>query len=83
MLRVLKLLLSPLIWIKQAPSKVTEILTHKLANKTGAAGPNRFKSWKLSKPWWLQLLIELPVYVLIFWLLNLVFNSFGYSVSFW
>lgn len=83
MIKVLKLLLSPLIWVKEAPGKLTGYLTRKLARVTGADRPNRFKTWKLSQPWWIQLLIELPIYVLIIWLLNLVFNNFGYSVSPW
>ena len=83
MIKLLKLLVSPLIWVKEAPGKMTRRLTCKLARVTGVDRPNRFKTWKLSQPWWLQLLIELPIYMLIIWLLNLVFNNFGYSVSFW
>ena len=83
MIRLLKILLSPLIWFKQLPGKITERLTIKLAKKTGEDKPNRFKTWKLKQPGWLQLLIELPIYLLILWLLNIIFGIWGYQVTPW
>ena len=80
-MRILRKLLFPLIWFKELPSKITENLTNRLSTKTGADKPNRFKTWKLAQPWWKQLLIELPIYILIFWILNLIFNSFGYEIT--
>ena len=41
---------------------------------------NKFRQWKLKQPIWLQLLIEIPIYILIFWILNLIFNPFGYKI---
>ncbi len=41
---------------------------------------NKFRQWKLKQPLWLQLLIEIPIYILIFWILNLIFNPFGYKI---
>ena len=82
-MQILKKILFPLIWLKGLSGRVTEKLTKNLAAKTGADKPNRFKTWKLKQPWWVQLLIELPIYILVIWLLNLVFNNFGYSVSPW
>ena len=76
-------MLSPLIWIKNVPAKITEYLTRKVSHAIGADRPNRFKTWKLKQSWWLQLLIELPVYVLLIWLFNVVLNSFGYSIGYW
>lgn len=82
-MKLLKVILSPLIWFKQLPGKMTERLTIKLASKTGADKPNRFKTWKLKQPWWLQLLIELPIYLLMLWLLNIIFSIWGYQVTPW
>jgi hypothetical protein len=31
---------------------------------------NKFRKWKLKQPLWLQLLIEIPIYIFIFWILN-------------
>tara|TARA_R100001443_G_scaffold48665_1_gene61049 strand:+ start:6904 stop:7080 length:177 start_codon:yes stop_codon:yes gene_type:complete len=44
---------------------------------------NKFRQWKLKQPLWLQLLIEIPIYILIFWILNLIFNPFGYKITPW
>jgi len=44
---------------------------------------NKFREWKLKQPLWLQLLIEIPIYILIFWILNLIFNPFGYKITPW
>ena len=82
-LDVIRKILFPLIWLKQLPSSITETLTNKLASKTGADKPNRFKEWKLRQPAWKQFLIELPVYLLILWTLNLIFDPFGYQVTPW
>ena len=60
-----------------------EWLQNKLIKWTGVDKPNRFKNWKLSQPLWIQLLIELPIYLLILWLLNLLFNPFGYEITPW
>jgi len=44
---------------------------------------NKFRQWKLKQPLWLQLLIEIPIFIFIFWLLNLIFNPFGYKITPW
>ena len=44
---------------------------------------NKFRNWKLKQPLWLQLLIEIPIFIFIFWLLNLIFNPFGYKITPW
>ena len=44
---------------------------------------NKFREWKLKQPLWLQLLIEIPIYIFIFWILNLIFNPFGYKITPW
>jgi|TARA_B100001094_G_scaffold332861_1_gene406934 hypothetical protein len=82
-MRIIKKILFPLIWLKGLQGNITSCLTRKLAKKTGADKPNRFKTWKLKQPWWKQLLIELPIYILILWILNLIFNTFGYEISPW
>lgn len=58
-------------------------LQNKLIKWTGADKPNRFKKWKLTQPIWIQFLIELIFYLFIFWLLNLIFNPFGYKITPW
>ena len=82
-MRLIRKILFPLIWIKSFQENATNFLTKKLADKTGANKPNKFKTWKLSQPWWKQLLIELPVYIIILWILNLIFNTFGYEITPW
>jgi hypothetical protein len=82
-MRIIKKLLFPLIWFKNLPGNITKSLTIKLAKKTGADKPNRFKTWKLKQPFWKQLLIELPVYIIILWILNIIFNPFGYNITPW
>ena len=82
-MKIIRKLLFPLIWFKNLPGAITENLTKKLASKTGADKPNKFKTWKLKQPVWKQFLIELPVYILILWILNLIFNPFGYEVTPW
>jgi len=44
---------------------------------------NKFREWKLKQPLWLQLLIEIPIFIFVFWLLNLIFNPFGYRITPW
>ena len=44
---------------------------------------NKFRQWKLKQPLWLQLLIEILIFIFIFWLLNLIFNPFGYRITPW
>ena len=78
-----KKLLKPLIWIKDAQENAVLYLTKKADKKIGASYSNRFKDWKLKQPVWKQLLIELPIYILIFWLLNLLFNQMGYKITPW
>ena len=78
-----KKLLKPLIWIKDAQENAVLYLTKKADKKIGACYRNRFKDWKLKQPVWKQLLIELPIYILIFWLLNLFFNQLGYKITPW
>ena len=82
-MRLLRKILYPLIWFKDLQGNIITSLTDKLARRTGADKPNKFKNWKLQQPFWLQLLIELPIYILILWLLNLIFNMFGYEISPW
>lgn len=82
-LDVIRKILFPLIWLKQLPSSITKTLTNKLASITGADKPNRFKQWKLRQPAWKQFLIEVPVYLLILWILNLIFNKIDYQVTPW
>ncbi len=78
-----KKLLKPLIWIKDAQENAVLYLTKKADKKIDASDRNRFKDWKLKQPVWKQLLIELPIYILIFWLLNLLFNQMGYKITPW
>tara|TARA_R100001510_G_C7622436_1_gene183016 strand:+ start:117 stop:293 length:177 start_codon:yes stop_codon:yes gene_type:complete len=44
---------------------------------------NKFREWKLKQPLWIQLLIEIPIFILIFWILNLIFNPLGYEITPW
>ena len=44
---------------------------------------NKFRQWKLKQPLWVQLLIEIPIFIFIFWILNLIFNPFGYKITPW
>ncbi len=44
---------------------------------------NKFRQWKLKQPLWVQLLIEIPIFIFIFWLLNLIFNPLGYRITPW
>ena len=78
-----KKLLKTLFWIKDAQENAVLYLTKKADKKIGASDRNRFKDWKLKQPVWKQLLIELPIYILIFWLLNLFFNQLGYKITPW
>ena len=80
---MIKKLLKPLIWIKDFKNNAISYLTEKADKKLGASKPNKFKTWKLKQPLWKQFLIELPIYVLILWLLNLLFNQLGYEVNPW
>ena len=41
---------------------------------------NKFRKWKLKQPLWLQLLIEILIYIFILWILNLIFNTMGYKI---
>jgi len=82
-MRLLRKILYPLIWFKDLQGNIITSLTKKLARRTGADKPNKFKTWKLQQPFWLQLLIELPIYILVLWLLNLMFNMIGYEISPW
>ena len=78
-----KKLLKPLIWIKDAQENAVLYLTKKADKKIGGSDRNRFKDWKLKQPVCNQLLKELPIYILIFWLLNLFFNQLGYKITPW
>ena len=82
-MKILKLLTKPLIWIKDFQENAVLYLTKKADKKIGASDRNRLKDWKLKQPVWKQLLIELPIYILIFWLLNLLFNQMGYKITPW
>tara|TARA_B100000287_G_scaffold200688_1_gene189488 strand:- start:3150 stop:3326 length:177 start_codon:yes stop_codon:yes gene_type:complete len=44
---------------------------------------NKFREWKLKQPLWIQLLIEIPIFILVFWILNLIFNPLGYEITPW
>jgi len=44
---------------------------------------NKFREWKLKQPLWIQLLIEIPIFILVFWILNLIFNPLGYKITPW
>jgi len=44
---------------------------------------NKFRQWKLKQSLWIQLLIEIPIFIFIFWLLNLIFNPLGYRITPW
>ena len=44
---------------------------------------NKFREWKLKQPLWIQLLIEIPIFILVFWVLNLIFNPLGYEITPW
>tara|TARA_B100000902_G_C26791635_1_gene660119 strand:- start:284 stop:535 length:252 start_codon:yes stop_codon:yes gene_type:complete len=83
MIKFFKLLLKPLIWIKDFQDNAVSYLTKKVDKKVGASKPNKFKTWKLSLPVWQQFLVELPIYLLILWLLNLIFNQLGYEITPW
>ena len=82
-MKILKLLTKPLVWIKDFQENAVLYLTKKADKKIGASDRNRFKDWKLNQPVWKHLLIELPIYILIFWLLNLLFNQMGYKITPW
>ena len=82
-MQLIRKIFFPLIRLKGLQGNITKFLTKKLAAKTGVDKPNRFKTWKLSQPLWKQFLIELPIYLLILWILNLIFNTFGYEISPW
>ena len=44
---------------------------------------NKFRQWKLKQPLWVQLLIEIPIFIFVFWILNLIFNPLGYKITPW
>ena len=79
----MKKLLKPLIWIKDFQENAVSYLTKKLDKKVGASITNRFKTWKLKQPVWKQFLIELPVYLLLLWLANLLLKQIGYEITPW
>ena len=73
MCRFFKKILAPLIWVKNLQGNIVEYLTIKLAKKTGADKPNKFKTWKLSQPLWKQFLIEvglLGIFIYIIYLIS-------------
>ena len=82
-MKLLKLLTKPLIWIKDFQENAVSYLTKKVDKKVGASKPNRFKTWKLKQPVWKQFLIELPIYLLLLWLANLLLKQIGYEVTPW
>ncbi len=82
-MKILKLLTKPLIWIKDFQDNAVSYLTKRVNKKVGASKPNKFKAWKLSLPVWQQFLVELPIYLLLLWLLNLIFNQLGYEITPW
>ena len=79
----MKRLLKPLIWIKEFQENAVLYLTKKADKKIGASDRNRFKDWKLKQPVWKQLLIELPIYLLLLWLANLLLKQIGYEITPW
>ena len=71
--RFFRKLLTPLIWFKELQGNIVEYLTIKLAKKTGADKPNKFKTWKLNQPLWKQFLIEvglLGIFIYIIYLIS-------------
>ncbi len=79
----MKKLLKPLIWIKEFQENAVLYLTKKADKKIGASDRNRFKDWKLKQPVWKQFLIELPIYLLLLWLANLLLKQIGYEITPW
>ena len=69
--------------IKNIPNYIITKLTIIITGKIDLLQKNRFKTWKLKQPMWKQLLIELPIYLIVLWLLNMIFNQFGYQVTPW
>jgi len=70
--RFFKKLLAPLIWIKELQGNIIEYLTIKLAKKTGADKPNKFKTWKLSQPLWKQFIIEVGLLGIFIYIIYLI-----------
>jgi len=71
--RIFKKILAPLIWVKELQGNIVEYLSIKLAKKTGADKPNKFKTWKLRQPLWKQFLIEvglLGIFIYIIYLIS-------------
>ena len=72
-MKFFKLLLKPLIWIKDFQDNAVSYLTKKVDKKVGASKPNKFKTWKLSQPLWKQFLIEvglLGIFIYIIYLIS-------------
>lgn len=67
-----KKLLAPLIWIKELQGNIVEYLTIKLVRKTGADKPNKFKTWKLSQPLWIQFIIEVGLLGIFIYIVYLI-----------
>ena len=82
--RYLKFILIPVQFIWRMVKFVfdlPEYLLNKIYNNTQWLRTNTFKTWKLKQPLYIQFLIELPIYLLILYLLNLIFNPFGYELT--
>ncbi len=71
-MKILKILLAPLIWIKNLKGNIIESGTGYLAKKTGADKSNKFKEWKFRQPIWKQFLIELVMLGAIVYIIYLI-----------
>ena len=76
-MKILKILLMPLIWIKNLKGNIIKSGTGYLAKKTGADKSNGFKEWKFKQPVWKQFLIEL---LLLFVVIYIIYLFFGYII---
>lgn len=70
--RFFKKLLAPLIWFKNLQGNIVEYLSIKLAKKTGADKPNKFKTWKLSQPLWKQFMIEVGLLAIFIYIVYII-----------
>ena len=74
MVKILKILLMPLIWIKNLKGNVIKLGTGYLAKKTGADKSNKFKEWKFKQPIWKQFLIEAILLIIVIYIIYLITN---------
>lgn len=74
MIKFLRKILAPLIWIKNLQGNIVESLTRKAVEKTGADKSNKFKEWKFKQPVWKQFFIELFMLGIIIYIIYLLFG---------